>query len=135
MHKRVLVTDDSADMRDLISHAFTKVGYEVVCADSAEDALVILADHVFPLQIIDLRLPGLSGLELCRKIREDDAISILIAISAHFTVYQVVDCREVGFDDLFYKPFAPSVLIEAADAAFVRMERWQSMSRGESSSS
>ncbi len=133
MHKRVLVTDDSEDLLDLFERVFTKAGYEVTCADSAEKALTIQADQVFPLQIIDLTLPGMSGLELCRKIREDDAISTLIAISAHITLYQVVDAREVGFDDLFYKPFAPEVLVEAADAAFLRMQRWQTMSRAASS--
>jgi DNA-binding response OmpR family regulator len=134
MHRRILVTDDSADMLDLLSHALSKVGYEVVRAESAEEALAIQSDQEFPLQIIDLNLPGLSGLELCQKIREDDAVSVLIAISAHISVYEVVDAREAGFDDLFYKPFAPAILVEAADIAFARMERWQAMSRDAASS-
>ena len=127
MQERILVVDDDVDIRNLLTTTFSRANYDVTCVNSAEDVLAIQHDEVFSLYFIDLQLPGMNGLELCREIREDDATSILIAITAHVSIFQIVDAREAGFDDLYYKPFKSDELVEAAKDAFKRMERWTKM--------
>ncbi len=125
MWKRILVVDDEEGIRDILTKAFTRAGYEVKTAASAEEALEILNQELYPLQYIDLQLPEMNGIELCRRVRRENPTSMLIAITGYASVFQIVEARDAGFDDYFLKPFKVEDLLESAKDAFKKLERWR----------
>ena len=126
MRKRILVVDDEEGIRDILSQAFTRAGFDVTTAGSAEEALEILKTEIFPVMFFDLQLPGMNGINLCRRVRKDNPTAILLAITAYASVFQIVEARDAGFDDYFLKPFKVIDLINAAEHAFNKLTRWRS---------
>ncbi len=125
MQGKILVVDDDKSIRDLLTKAFGEKGYTVKTAESGEAALEILKNGNFQLQFLDLQLPGMNGIELCRRIREDNPAAVLIAMTGYVSVFHLVECRDAGFDDYFVKPFNVQVLLKAAEDAFEKIERWR----------
>ena len=123
--KRVFLVEDDPDFAALFVNALKKSEFEVTVAGSAEEALEIQKEYFWSMQFIDLQLPGMNGLELCRQIREDDAISLLVAITAHRNMFQLIDAREAGFDDLYYKPIRSAEILDAVKQNSTRIERWE----------
>ncbi len=75
--KRILVVDDEKSIRDMLSAAFTKEGYEVHLAENAEKALKIVKEASIHVMFLDLKMPGMNGVELCRKIKKDRPMAII----------------------------------------------------------
>jgi CheY-like chemotaxis protein len=125
MEKKVFVVDNEVFIRELFENAFTRAGYAVRSASSAEEALSILREEPYWVMFLDLNLPGMSGLELCRKIRSEHPLAILFAITGYASLYDLNECREAGFEDYFTKPVPVSVLLDTAARAFEKLERWK----------
>ena len=123
--KRILVVDDEKQIRDMYSQAFTRVGYEVTTAESAEDALEIFKKEQFWVLFLDLNLPGMNGVDLCREIRKQYPMSIAYAVTGYASLFELSDCRDAGFEDYFTKPASLSDLLEAAEHAFKKLARWK----------
>ncbi len=123
--KRILVVDDEELIRDMLEQAFEQAGYEVRSAESAEGALEILKDEKFWVMFLDLNLPGMNGVELCRKIRKDHPLAIVHAVTGYVSLFELSDCREAGFEDYFSKPVNLEVLFKAAKNAFEKLDRWE----------
>jgi len=123
--KRILVVDDEKQIRDLYSQAFTRAGYEVTTAESAEDALEIFKKEQFWVLFLDLNLPGMNGVDLCREIRKQYPMSIAYAVTGYASLFELSDCRDAGFEDYFTKPASLSDLLEAAEYAFKKLARWR----------
>lgn len=124
MEKKILVVDDSAEMRILLEEAFTINGYTVVSAETAEEALELQPKEKCLVMFLDLNLPGMNGLELCKQIKAEFPLAICHAITAHTSLFQLADCREAGFEDYFPKPVDIQILNKAAQEAFEKVERW-----------
>ena len=105
--------------------AFIGAGYNVVLAGSAEEALEIIKSEAFPVIFLDLNLPKMNGLDLCREITKLYPTSIIHAVTGFASVYELVDCREAGFDDYFAKPVSLRALIKAASEAMEKYKRWK----------
>lgn len=123
--KTILIVDDEICIRTAFAKLLTGAGYEVNSAESAEEALQIMRQYPPALMFSDLNLPGLNGIELCRRMRQEWPCSIAIAITGYATLFELVACREAGFDDYFLKPLSSKELLAVADGAFKRMERWK----------
>jgi CheY-like chemotaxis protein len=123
--KRILVVDDEKQIRDMYSQAFTRAGYEVKTAESAEDALEIFKKEQFWVLFLDLNLPGMNGVDLCREIRKQYPMSIAYAVTGYASLFELSDCRDAGFEDYFTKPASLSDLLEAAEYAFKKLARWR----------
>lgn len=123
--KRLLVVDDEKQIRDLYSQAFTRAGYEVTTAESAEEALEIFKKEQFWVLFLDLNLPGMNGVDLCREIRKQYPMSIAYAVTGYASLFELADCRDAGFEDYFTKPASLSDLLEAAEHAFKKLARWK----------
>ncbi len=123
--KKILVVDDEVHIRDMLEQAFSKAGYTVRLAESAEETLDILKDDKIQVMFLDLKLPGMNGLKLCRKIRKEFPIAIIHAITGYASLFELADCREAGFDDYFIKPVDLEVLFKAAQDAFEKIDRWK----------
>ena len=124
MNRDVLVLDDDSQFRFVLTEALMTKGYNVVPASSAEEALDILSKRGINVMFLDLNLPGISGVDLCRRVRETNPIAWLAAVTGQTSLFQLADCREAGFDDYFPKPVTLELILKAAEAAFARLERW-----------
>lgn len=120
MPKRsILIIDDEEDILELVRYNLTKEGYDVRTAVTGEEGLrVAKAEHP-GLIILDLMLPGLDGLEVCRQLKRHPALAEvpIIMLSAKGEEADVVSGLELGADDYVTKPFSPRILLARVKAA------------------
>ena len=83
MEKKILVVDDEDYHRELMQKLLSKLGYEVDAVESAEDAFSLLERNRFPVIITDLIMLEMDGVEFCRRIRETDDKTVVIALTGH----------------------------------------------------
>ena len=110
----ILIVDDHRDIRDLVSRALTKEGFRVTAVADGKAMRKALADGRFDLILLDLMLPGDSGLVLCREVRAGSNIPIIMVTAKGEEVDRVVGL-ELGADDYLPKPFGTRELIARID--------------------
>jgi two-component system response regulator RegX3 len=119
---RVLIADDEPSVRDSVTYALQQEGYEVTPAVDGTDAEAkIGGDMPFDLLILDIMMPGRSGLDLCREVRARSAVPIIILTAKDAEVDKVVGL-EVGADDYVTKPFSVRELLGRVRAQLRRRE-------------
>jgi CheY-like chemotaxis protein len=123
MEKRILVVDDEDYHRELMQKLLSKLGYAVNAVESAEDAFSLLERNKFPVIITDLIMLEMDGVEFCRRIRETDDKSVVIALTGHTDLYDIGKLREAGFDNHLTKPFKIEVIKEAIQEGFDEFAR------------
>jgi CheY-like chemotaxis protein len=121
---KLLIVDDESSIRDLFQSALSDSGYQVHLAENGEQALDVLRQHEIDLIFLDLKLFGMNGIELCRRIRRDKPISIIYAITGWAGLFEIEECREAGFDDFFIKPVQLETIFKAVESAFEKLDRW-----------
>lgn len=111
--KRVLAVDDDPAAVGALRQILGQKGYDVVTAHSAEDALAVLADQRFDLAILDVGMPGMSGYELCRKMRKDARTVDLpvIFLTAKALLMDMAEGQDAGSDLYLIKPVLASKLL------------------------
>ncbi len=119
--KLVLVVEDEEDIQQMVCYNLLRNGYLVASATSGEDALGLIEKRRPDLVVLDIMLPGISGLDLCRMLRKDKENSGLpvILLTARGEDNDVVAGLDAGADDYVGKPFSPTVLM-ARVAALLR---------------
>ncbi len=123
--RRILVVDDEKSIRSLYKSALVTQGYEVYAAESGEEALELLKTEPINVMFLDLNLPGMSGIQLCRKIMQKSPTAICIAVTGYASDFELADCKEAGFEDYFKKPMPLGELFNASKAAFDKIDRWE----------
>ena len=118
----ILVVEDEPDTRELLRFHLQQDGYGVVEADTGEAALSAIASGRPLLVVLDLMLPGTGGLEVCRRLRNDDATRALpiVILTARGAEVDRVLGLEVGADDYITKPFSPRELLARIRAVLRR---------------
>lgn len=129
MDKRVLVVDDDRDIVRLVSDSLRYEQFEPLPAYSGQEALQMIQVQTVDFAILDIMMPGLDGLETCRKIRDTHSIPILLLSARDRDIDKVVGL-EIGADDYMTKPFSVQELIARIKAHFRRMERMEQELRG-----
>lgn len=119
-----MIVEDEADIQQLVSYNLIRAGFHVTCADSGEEALECLRHENIDCMLLDLMLPGLSGLEVCTEVkkgraREHSHIPIIM-LTAKGEEEDVIVGLECGADDYLTKPFSPKVLIARIKAVLRR---------------
>ncbi|HXY55540.1 MAG TPA: response regulator [Nitrospirota bacterium] len=120
--RKILVVDDEPDLVELVSYNLKKEGFKVFTAPDGEDALEKVRKGQFDLIILDLMLPGIQGVELCRMLRSNpktEAIPIIM-LTARGEVSDRVRGLETGADDYMAKPFSPKELVARVKAILRR---------------
>ncbi len=125
MGMEILFVDDDALIREIFNDAFSGMGYTVRMTENAEDALEMLRHEFVQVMFLDLNLPKMNGLDLCRYIKKDNPTAIIYALTGYASLFELINCREAGFDDYFVKPMKLEILLRAAEDAFNRIERWK----------
>jgi DNA-binding NtrC family response regulator len=103
--KQILVVDDEANLRRVLSAQLTRDGYEVHTAEDGEAALAFLKEHHIDLVITDLRMPKVDGMDLLRAALRDDPSRPVVMLTAHGTVDNAVEALKTGAFDYMTKPF------------------------------
>ncbi len=122
MNTKILIVEDEKDILHLISYYLTKEGYDVTTSKDGGDALNLIRKNRYHLVILDLMLPGINGMELCRILKSDAATSSLpiIMLTAKSDDSDKVRGLESGADDYMTKPFNPQELIARVKAVLRR---------------
>ena len=120
--KNILVVDDEADLVELVSYNLKKEGFIVDSASDGEKALTRIRKGKYDLLILDLMLPGIQGMELCRILRNDPKTSVLpiIMLTAKGEEVDRILGLEMGADDYMAKPFSPRELLARVKAVLRR---------------
>ncbi len=103
----ILVVDDEKVVRESLTNWFTEEGYEVDCAADAPEALRRLAGRRYDLLLVDIRMPGMDGMELQRRLREQDEEAAVIIMTGYASVETAVAALKQGAFDYVTKPFDP----------------------------
>lgn len=122
MKTKILVVDDEKDILELITYNLQKEGFYVEVSPDGEDALKKIRSDRFDLVLLDLMLPGMQGMEICRNLKSgDDTASIpIIMLTAKSEELDKVLGLEMGADDYITKPFSPRELVARIRAVLRR---------------
>ena len=104
--ERILVVDDEAGIRDLVGSYLRNEGFEVDEAVDGEDALAQFGRHPHDLVVLDLRLPGIGGLDVLREIRRTSQVYVIVLTARADETDKLIGL-ELGADDYITKPFSP----------------------------
>jgi DNA-binding NtrC family response regulator len=104
MAERLLIVEDEDTLCKSLQRVFSKEGYEVDIADSAESAFKLLERNSYDLIITDIILPGISGIELMTKYRETNPTQKVIIITAYASLTTAVEALKAGASDFIIKP-------------------------------
>ncbi len=113
MNEKILVVEDEPDILDLVSYNLKQAGFEVVPVATGEEALAVAAREKLSLVVLDLMLPGIDGLEVCRllKQRPDSKDVPVLMLTARSEEVDRIVGLELGADDYLLKPFSPRELV------------------------
>ena len=121
--KKILVCEDEAAIRDFVVINLRRAGYEVVEADCGEAALQKYEEHGgdFDVAILDIMMPGIDGLQVCKELRNKNGSIGIIMLSARTQEMDKVTGLMLGADDYVTKPFSPSELTARVDSLYRRV--------------
>ena len=118
---KILIVDDEASILDIVEAYLSAKGYQVFRALSGNEALTKV-DVVQPdLIVLDLMLPGLSGLEVCKKIRDSSTVPIIM-LTAKTAEKDILEGLSLGADDYITKPFSPKELVARVETVLRRVQ-------------
>ena len=117
---KVLIVDDEPDVVEILRYNLTKEKYEVFTAYNGIDALALAIKNTPDLIIMDIRMPGISGIETCRKIRLINSLKTtpVLFLTADSDEYTTMNAFEAGANHFITKPIRPSILLEMIQELF-----------------
>ena len=121
--KRILIAEDEKSIREFIVINLKRSGFEVVEADNGETALKLYEEYngCFDIALLDIMMPGVDGLEVCKQLRQKSSTLGIIILTAKTQEMDKVTGLLVGADDYVTKPFSPSELMARVDAIYRRV--------------
>ncbi|MBH0203024.1 MAG: response regulator transcription factor [Nitrospira sp.] len=124
-HKKVLVVEDEQDILQLVTHYLEKEGFRPITAISGLDALKKVKEEKPDLVVLDLMLPEMDGLEVCKRLRSvpDTAMIPILMLTAKAEESDTIVGLELGADDYVTKPFSPKALVARVKALLRRIDR------------
>jgi len=123
--EHIIIVEDEEDILELLRYHLTREGYSVTTAANGEQALKIIAQKMPALVLLDLMLPGLNGLEICRSLKKDPQTAAIpiIMVTAKNEESDVILGLELGADDYIMKPFSMKVLVARVHAVLRRRKQ------------
>ncbi len=124
INKHIVIIEDEVDIQELISFNLSKEGYKVTGFLTGEEGLTGVIELKPDMVLLDLMLPGVDGLEICRQLKKDSNTEHIpiIMITAKSDESDVVTGLELGADDYLSKPFSPRVLVARIRSLFRRLK-------------
>lgn len=121
MSHSIYIADDGKNIRDLIKSFLESDGYEVSAFETGDELKAVFDEKPADLVILDIMMPGTDGLTLCRKLREESSVPIII-LTAKDSEYDYVQGITIGSDDYLTKPFRPTALLMRVRSLLRRMD-------------
>ncbi|MEI4801905.1 response regulator transcription factor [Bacillus sp. FJAT-51639] len=121
MNKTVLLVEDERRLREIVSDYFRNEGFEVIEAEDGKQALELFADHTVDLIILDIMLPEIDGWSVCRRVRKESAVPIIM-LTARSDEDDTLLGFELGADEYVTKPFSPKILVARAKTLLKRAD-------------
>lgn len=121
MSHSIYIADDEKNIRDLIKSFLESDGYEVSAFETGDELKAVFDEKPADLVILDIMMPGTDGLTLCRKLREESSVPIII-LTAKDSEYDYVQGITIGSDDYLTKPFRPTALLMRVRLLLRRMD-------------
>jgi two-component system alkaline phosphatase synthesis response regulator PhoP len=120
--EKILVVDDEENIRELVKYNLAREGYQVTTVGSGEEALKKAASKPLDLIVLDLMLPGIDGLAVCRHLKNDPQTSHIpiVMLTVKGEESDIVVGLELGADDYITKPFSPKILLARVRAVLRR---------------
>lgn len=111
--ERILVVEDEEEIQELIAYNLNKEGFKTIAALSGEDALKKARAEKLDLVLLDLMLPGMDGLDVCRALKKGEKTQTIpvVMLTAKGEESDIVSGLELGADDYIVKPFSPKILV------------------------
>lgn len=120
--KGVLVIDDEKNIRMTLEKALQGAGYDVETAINGENGLEKMEEEQFPVMLLDMKLPGINGMEVLREIKDMDYKTRVIMITGYGSIDTAVEAMKLGAVDYLRKPFKPAEILELVENVFARFE-------------
>jgi two-component system phosphate regulon response regulator PhoB len=122
--RRVLIVEDEQDLCQLLEHNLSRDGFDVTVAYTGEEGLRLIGEQPLDLVLLDLMLPQMDGLEVCRRVKRDPATADvpIVMVTAKGEEPDIVTGLELGADDYITKPFSPRVLLARVRAVLRRQD-------------
>jgi DNA-binding response OmpR family regulator len=117
----ILLIEDESEIADLLTLYFEKEGFRIVHADNGEAGLQRLAERAPRAVLLDVGLPGIDGMEVCRRIRAGSDVPVIMLTARDTEIDKIVGL-EIGADDYVTKPFSPRELVARVKAVLRRSE-------------
>ena len=121
MSHSIYIADDEKNIRDLIKSFLESDGYDVSAFETGDELKAVFDEKPADLVILDIMMPGTDGLTLCRKLREESSVPIII-LTAKDSEYDYVQGITIGSDDYLTKPFRPTALLMRVRSLLRRMD-------------
>ncbi|MFM7653075.1 MAG: response regulator transcription factor [Vulcanococcus sp.] len=118
---RLLLVDDDPELRSFLRQELQADGYHCEEAASGSQAIALLREQAWQLVILDWSLPDFSGVDVCRRLRESDAVTPVLMLTAHDDVKERVEALDAGADDYLTKPFSLDELMARVRARLRRV--------------
>ncbi|MCO7124825.1 response regulator transcription factor [Sporolactobacillus shoreicorticis] len=122
MAKKIMVVDDEPSIVTLLSFNLKKSGYDVLTATNGTDALQLARDTRPDLIVLDLMLPGMDGMDVCKQLRQEKQFIPILMLTAKDDEFDKILGLELGADDYMTKPFSPREVVARVKAILRRTE-------------
>ncbi|MFP4687544.1 MAG: response regulator [bacterium] len=122
---RILVVDDEPEIVSMLKRTLSLEGFEVEGVSRGKDALEMMKEKLFPIVILDIRLPETSGPELLKKFRDINPLVNVVMITGYSSMDNVVDCLGGGAVDYFTKPLDMDLFVETISQIDAKIDRWR----------
>jgi DNA-binding response OmpR family regulator len=126
-NQSVLVVDDEKNIRLTLREALKSLSLKVDTAVNGEEALDMASQQTYDLVLLDLKMPGMDGLEVLRRLREQSSQTAVVLLTAHGTVESAVEAMKLGAVDFLQKPFAPQEIRDVVSQVFGRQKKRKEM--------
>ncbi len=115
--EKILIVDDELILRNFLAETLKRKDFDVTTADSGESALPLLETHVYDLVITDMKMPGMTGMDLLKKVKELAPETLVVVITAYGSIGNAVDAMRLGAFNYLIKPFSPETIEAAIEKA------------------
>ena len=124
-HSKILLVDDEVDILDFVRYNLVKEGFAIQCAQSGKECLELVQQHHPDLILLDVMMPKMSGIEVCRKLKLNGKTKDIpiIMVTAKNSESNIIDGLDFGADDYVVKPFSLNILIARIYAILRRTKK------------
>jgi len=122
---RILVVDDEREVISMLERNLTLEGFSVDGVENGDEAIKSMAKELYPIVILDIKLPDISGVDLIKKLKDHNPMANIVMITGYSSMDHVVNCLGGGAVDYFTKPLNMTTFIETLKQIDQKINRWK----------